>query len=94
MALSEKSISVPHVETDLGKLFNHSLISSHEIAGEIFWPATQGIWSAQLPLENTSDCMVPTTEIYFLTVQEAGKVKIKVPALPGLQIRSYTYLIV
>ena len=75
MTLSEKLTSAPHAETDLGMLFNHSLISSHEIAGEIFWPVTQGIWSPQLPLENISDCMVPITEMCFLTVQEAGKVK-------------------
>lgn len=75
MALSEKPTSVRHAETDLSKLCNHSLISSHEIAGEIFWPVTQGIWSAQLPLENPSDYMVPITEMCFLTVQETGKVK-------------------
>ncbi|EDL36011.1 mCG148229 [Mus musculus] len=86
MTLSEKLTSAPHAETDLGMLFNHSLISSHEIAGEIFWPVTQGIWSPQLPLENISDCMVPITEMCFLTVQEAGKVKTKVAALPGLHM--------
>ena len=30
--------------------------------------------------------MVPTTEMDFVIVQEAGKVKIKLPALPGLRM--------